>query len=264
VLPRRRPGAELLAVVAHCADPLAGLRGVVPEIADDVLDLAEGDPVAEPLLRAEDGEQAALVVGGVGAPVALLGDRGGPEVVVVDDRPAVAGGRQGGRQVRLPDPLGQPGTARPTPADPLDLGGHPLELADPVALGQRGEDRLVVAAAEELHLAPRHEGAKPLQELGALRAQPVEEGTGVVQGDPDAGMPLQGVDHRPIGLVVDVREDPPEVADGLVVVEREGERDARGHETSLGWWARPPPQPASVTTRRRAAAAATSTPAAGR
>ena len=91
VLERRRPAAELLAVVAHRPDALAGLGGVVAEVADDVVDLRERDPVAEALLGAEDRQDLALVVGRVRAPERLLRDRGGPEVGVVEDRPLVAG-----------------------------------------------------------------------------------------------------------------------------------------------------------------------------
>ena len=63
-----RPAAELLAVVAHRPDQVAGLGGVVAEVADDVGDLGERDSVAEPLLGAEDGQDLALVVGRVRAP----------------------------------------------------------------------------------------------------------------------------------------------------------------------------------------------------
>ena len=91
---------------------------------------------------------------------AFLGDRRGPEVGVVEDRPAVAGRDERRRQVRLPDPLGEPGAARPAAEHALELVGHPDELADPVALGQRGEDRLVPAAADDLDLAAVRRGRR--------------------------------------------------------------------------------------------------------
>ena len=118
VLERRRPAAELLAVVAHRPDALAGLGRVVAEVADDVVDLRERDPVAEALLGAEDRQDLALVVGRVRAPERLLGDRGGPEVGVVEDRPLVAGRDERRRQVGLPDPLGEPGAARAAAEQP--------------------------------------------------------------------------------------------------------------------------------------------------
>ena len=273
VLPGRGPGAELLAVVAHHADPLPGLCRVLAQVGDHVIDLAERDQVAEALLRAEDRQHAALVVRRVRPPVAIFGDRRRSEVVVVDDRPAVAGGDERRRHVRLPDPLGEPGTARPAAGDALHRVGHLLELADPVALGERREHRLVVAAAEQLHLAAVDEAAESLQEVRPLGAHPVEERPGVVEGEPHPGMALQRLDQRQVGVLEDIRDDPSEVADGLVVVNREGEGDARGHGSSVGrggavrcrsgdTGARP--QPASVTTGRFAATGAGSIPPAGR
>ena len=40
-------------------------------------------------------------------------------------------------------------------------------------------------------------------------------------------MALERLDHRLVGLLEDLGEDPAEVADRLVVVDRERERDAR-------------------------------------
>ena len=49
----------------------------------------------------------------------------------------------------------------------------------------------------------------------------------------DAGVALERLEHRQIGPVVGYGDDPAEVADGLVVVECQGERDPAGHG-SLG------------------------------
>ena len=205
---------------------------MLAEVADDVVHVPERDPVTEPLLRPEDGQDAALVVGRVGAPELLLRDRRGPEVVVVQDRPAVAALDQGGRQVRLPDALGQPGAAWPAAGDPLDLVRHLVQLPDAVALRERGQDGLVVAAPEELHLAARDDPGEALDELRALVAEPVEQRAGVVERQADARVAVQRVEHGPVCRVVDVAEDPSEVAHRLVVVQRECQRDPRRHESS--------------------------------
>ena len=75
----------------------------------------------------------------------------------------------------------------------------------------------------------RRARASRLDELGSLVAQPLEQRPGVVEGQPDARVALEGLEHRQVGLVVDVGEDPAEVADRLVVVDGEGERDPGGH-----------------------------------
>jgi hypothetical protein len=53
VLPGRRPPAELLAVVAHHPEPVPGFGRMLAQVVDDLVHLAEGDPVAQALLRAE-------------------------------------------------------------------------------------------------------------------------------------------------------------------------------------------------------------------
>ena len=231
--------------------PVVG--GVLAEVVDDLLDVAERDPIAEALLRAEDPQELALVVGRVGAPVVLLADGCRPEVGVVEDRPVVAAGDQRGRQVRLPDPFGEPRPARPAAEQALQLRAHPLQLPDPVALRERRQDRLEVATAEHLDLVAGGQRRQPLDELGSLQPQPFEQRTAVVERQADGRMTLEGLDHRQVRLVVDLRQDPPEVADRLMVVDRQGERDPGRHRGG---------QPASVTAG--AGTASTGTPAAGR
>ena len=229
VRPGRRPRPELLAVVAHHPDARPVLGGVLAQVVDDVLDRPPRDPVAQPLLGAEDRDRTALVLGDVRAPQVVLGDRRGPEVRVVEDRPGVAARGERGGQVRLPDPLGQPRAGRPRPEHLLDLVGHPAELPDAVALRQRHEDRLRVAAAHDLDLAAIGEDPQPRDERRALRAQPVEQRPAVVERDADGRVALERVDHRQVRLLEDLRDDPAEVADRLVVVEGEREGDPGGH-----------------------------------
>ena len=60
-----------------------------------------------------------------------------------------------------------------------------VQLADAVALRQRGEHRLVQAAAEDLDLLALDERPQVGDEPGPLGPQPLEQRPGVVQ--PDAG-----------------------------------------------------------------------------
>jgi hypothetical protein len=101
----------------------------------------------------------ALVLGGVGPPEVLLGDRRGTEVGVVEDRPFVAGRSQGRREVGLPDSFGKPRPTRPPAELALELVAHPPQLTDTVPLRKRGQHRLEVAATEDLDLLAGHERA---------------------------------------------------------------------------------------------------------
>jgi hypothetical protein len=152
MLVRCRPAAELLAVIAHRPDSVAGLGRMIAKVADDIVDIGERDPVAQSLLGAEDGQELALIVGRIRAPERLLGDGGRTKVSVVEDRPAVTRGHERRRQVRLPDAFREPGTARPPAEECFKLIAHAHELAHPIALRQRGEDRFVPAATDDLDL----------------------------------------------------------------------------------------------------------------
>src|SRR6187431_937589 len=75
-------------------------------------------------------------------------------------------------------------------------------------------------------------------------------------------MLLERIDEGQVGSIEDLGEDPPEIADGLVVVDRKRERDATGHESGRGS-SEGAGQPASVTIFV-GALTGTGTPAAGR
>ena len=142
---------------------------------DDLIDLVERDQVAEPFLGAEDGDPPALVVGRVGAPVLLVGDRRGAQVGVVHDGPFAAGVGQVRGELRFPDAFGEPCSTRPPARELLQLVGHSAELADPVPGRDRGKDRLVVATAEKLHLVTGHEFQQGVEERGTLAPQPLQQ-----------------------------------------------------------------------------------------
>ena len=109
-----------------------------------------------------------------------------------------------------------------------------MQLVVPIVLREAGrKHRFVQPATEELHLAPRDQRREALQELGALRRQPLEQRARVVEREPDARVALQRLEHGEVGAVVDLGEDPAEVAHRLVVVDRQGQGDAGGHDAVL-------------------------------
>ena len=69
---------------------------------------------------------------------------------------------------------------------------------------------------------------------GRSAADPVEEGAAVVEGELDARVALERLEHRQIGALVGLGDDPAEVADRLVVVERQCQSDPPRHTLSQG------------------------------
>jgi hypothetical protein len=105
-------------------------------VLDDLIHPPERDQVPQPLLRAEEAYERALVLGRIGAPGPLVGDGGGSKVRIIEDGPLVAAGRERGGQIWLPDPLREPRPVRSRTEEGLQLVRHPSKLAHPVALGQ--------------------------------------------------------------------------------------------------------------------------------
>ena len=117
-------------------------------------------------------QELALVLGRVRAPEVLLGDRRGAEVGVVEDRPVVAGGGQRGRQVRLPDALGEPGAARPAAERRLEL------VAPSGAAGRSGRAR---AGRRGPARSSRRRGSRPGRARRARRRRAMKSGRSAPQ-----------------------------------------------------------------------------------
>lgn len=95
-------------------------------------------------------------------------------------------------------------------------------------MGEVGDaDVEEVDARKQFDLFPGHEVAQLIQVIGPPGAEPVEEGTGVVDRQPDARMAGQGVEHRLVRLLGSLGEDVSEVSDWLVVMDDEAERQGR-------------------------------------
>ena len=69
--------------------------------------------------------------------------------------------------------------------------------------------------------------------IGMLVLHPLEQGTAVMQPDAHRGMRLQRGDEGRVGVRPDVLDDPAEIADRLMVVEDQAERDPRRHGVHL-------------------------------
>jgi hypothetical protein len=151
------------------------------------------------------------------------------EVVVVDEHVLDPGLGENPRQVRLPDALGEPHPAGPDAELRLEEGGQPLDLSELVVIGQHGEDRLVESAGQELDLAARRDGAEQIE--GARRAlpQPLQEAARAVHAHPHLRPRLQPLEERTVGALRRLDEDVIEVADRLVVVDAEAEREPVSH-----------------------------------
>ena len=146
----------------------------------------------------------------------------------------------------------------------LEGARHRSQLGDPVALGEGGEHGLIEAPAQQLDLVPGHQPAEALEELRALGGHPFQQRAGVVEREAHAGMAFDRLDHRAVRPVADLGEHPAEVADRLMVVDRQGQRDPGGHGASSVLGGDENGHPDRRYDLLAAASGFTSTPAAGR
>ncbi|MNS13223.1 hypothetical protein D3C72_448110 [compost metagenome] len=219
------PAAELFAVVEEDGQARAVLGGVLRQVVDDLVRRLEGDHGPERLVDREEAQGRALLLGLVVAEQVVALETGGLEVGVVQDGVFHAGLGQGLGEVGLPDAAGQPG-AHGLGADVvLNLAGVLANLTDLVGVRNGREDRLVVAAGDELDLAALDHGLQARDELGVVLGQPGQQVAGVVEGHVHARVPLEHVDERQVRVLVAVLNHPVPVADGLVVVDTQSQVD---------------------------------------
>ncbi len=216
-----RPHPELLAVVDHGDRPRPA---PALEVAEALARVRERHQVAQPLVDREHRHRRALLLGQVVAAERLGIEPGEREVRVVDEHELHAGLPQHPRQLRLPDPLGQPHPARGHAPVRLEEVGERLDLADLVPVRQERQDRLVEAAPQQLHLPVG--GQAPQQVEGRTRAglEGLEQAPRAVHGQGQAAPgAIERLEEGVIGPDDRVVDDGVEVADRLVVVDAEEE-----------------------------------------
>jgi hypothetical protein len=212
-----RPDPELLAVVAEDGRP-AGVADR-SEVGVDLVERTKRDEVAELLVDGKDAQAAPLILRDVGR--GQVPDPRVMEMFLVEERVFDARGRQGLRQMRFPDPLGQPQPARPLAEILEEEVVHHPDLADPVLLGDDRQDGLVEPAAQELDLASAGELLDEFPAGPFVLLHIFPERPGKVEGEAEAGTFRQRLEQRPVAVVERRPEDVVEVPHRLVVVDRE-------------------------------------------
>ncbi len=112
------------------------------------------------------------------------------------------------------------------------FSGQRDELGDAVAVRDRGEHRLGVAAAEELDLAACHHLAQEQHVARIALDQVVEQRAAEVHREPERRKAVEGLEERAVGKIVRLVEDLREISGRLVRVDAEEERRLHAGECS--------------------------------
>ena len=104
-----------------------------------------------------------------------------------------------------------------------------MDLPDAVARRDRGQHRLGVAAAEQLHLPALHHRAQQRHVLRVVLEQPLQQPAAEVRREPEVRIALQRVQERAVAERVRLLEHLGKVADRLVRVHAEQQGDWLRH-----------------------------------
>jgi len=227
-----RPGAELLAVVAESDHGRGMLARPLGQVFDRLFRIAEGNQVAQPFAAGKDRQHAAFVLGGHVAGKLPVFQAGGLEVEIVQDGVFHAGIHQVARKRLFPDAFGHPHAAHRHTETLLQAPAKSADLALAVAGGNHGQNRLVVGPADDLHPAPACQLAHPVQILGVICFEPLEQRPAQVQGDAQRLEPRKHFEKGTVAVFVGLAKDVVEVADRLVIMQGEDQSDGLWHDGS--------------------------------
>ena len=218
-----RPTAEFFTIIGKHKEARPPFTAALLEVSDGIAGLLERDQVAQPFIDREDIEGITFFFGAVVMiPVCVTGIM---KMAVVHRQVLDPSLADGTRQMRLPDPLGEPHPPRLYAEKLLQPGAHHLDLADLVFIGDRRQDRFVVGAAEDLYPAGFDKRLQPPDEIGFLFDDPVQQAAGVMQRHLDRGKTLQNCDKGLVTPCEIILKDLIKIPHRLVIVQRKGEVD---------------------------------------
>ena len=108
--------------------------------------------------------------------------------------------------MRLPDTLGQPSSEGTLSENCVHAVGKRPNLADAIPSRDAHKNRLVIPAREQLDLPAPHEIGEVSDDVGAVRLEPVQKGSGEMEARFHLGMAVQRGDQRgirPLGHILE-------------------------------------------------------------
>ena len=104
-----------------------------------------------------------------------------------------------------------------------------LNLANPIPTGNRGQNRFVVGSPEQLDLTPSDKFPHPLNVLGMVMTQPIQQASREMQDHGEVGKVLQHIEEGDVTLLKSGFKNAVKVPDGLVIVQRQNQSYCATH-----------------------------------
>ena len=222
VLVRTRPDSELLAVVGKNHQRRTVLFGPAGQKVQCFLNRTERNGVAQPLGDGENVDRESRLFCEKIAVQLLFAQPRVFEVGVVDHHVLHTGLAQWSGQVRLPHTFRQPQSARRHAEVRPDVVGQFADLSQLVAVRNNGKNRLVEAPGHHLDLPSFHESTQPIEKVGMVSLDPLQQDPGVVLCYTDPRVLFESFQEGQVSSLVGILENEVEIPHGLVIVNADG------------------------------------------
>ena len=217
------PGPELFTIVTTHNGRVGELVSEAAEILDRFVRILPGNGIAEFFAAWENLQQPAFFLSEVVAMHLVGGHAAVAKVEVVEQRVFDAGVGDVGGERLFPHTFGNPHPADASAEMVFEIFRVKLHLADAVAAGNAGEDRLVEGPAEDFELTPFNEAADEIDVLRVVVNQPFQQAARDVQDHRQVGIVGQNFQQGEVTVLISPFEHSVEITDRLVIVKDEGQ-----------------------------------------
>ena len=223
------PDTELLTVVSKDGKGSVPPGSEKPEVLKCRLGSGKGDDVPQVLTDRKDRQRLAVTLSQPVPIELVICQAGCLEMKIVEDGPFDTGRGEVGGHPGVPDPLGHPHAGDLCSQAVFQPVGVAADLANSVAGRQHGQHRLVKGTTDNFDLLRCRQFRQSVEILRMVRLQPLCQRAAGMHGQPDAGVPTEEIEHRPVAVLIGLLKDTVEVSDRLVVVEDKAEADSIAH-----------------------------------
>ncbi len=233
-----RPDAEFLPVIAENGNGVGMLLGHFGQVFQRLLRRGEGNQVSQPLAAGKHRQQPAFILGNQVPGKLRIVESRGLEMKIVENRVFDAGVGQVAAERLLPHAFGDPHSTDCGAKAVLQPAGIAADLSDPVSPGDHRQNGLEKRPPDDLDLPAIDQLGQAVDICGLIAGEPLHQRPAYVQRHLQRFITAENLQKRIVAVFKGLLKNTVEVADGLMVVQRQDETDSWGHDMSInyGWF----------------------------